>query len=92
MTDIHMIMSTIGIAELNFCYSGATLAGTLHFLGETDALAIILLCSCGTPPGDRHEPQLRNSSTHQADRYSEAIPKPLLSGMRKSHLISPIFV
>lgn len=41
LTDLNMIMSTIGIAELKFCYSGATLAGTLHFLGETDALAIM---------------------------------------------------
>lgn len=41
MSDLQMILTTIGMSELNIRYSGGSLMSVTHFLAETDALAVL---------------------------------------------------
>lgn len=40
-SDMQAILLAIGIPEVTTCYSGGSLMSTVHFLAETDALAIL---------------------------------------------------
>jgi len=41
MTDLQMILLSIGISELNVRYSGGSLMSVVNFLAESDALAVL---------------------------------------------------
>jgi DNA-binding transcriptional LysR family regulator len=43
MTDLQMILLSIGISELNIRYSGGSLMSVINFLSDTDALAVLPL-------------------------------------------------
>ncbi|ODT81198.1 MAG: LysR family transcriptional regulator [Pelagibacterium sp. SCN 64-44] len=41
MTDLQMILLSIGVSELNIRYSGGSLMSVVNFLAESDALAVL---------------------------------------------------
>ena len=41
MSDLQMILMSIGMSDLNIRYSGGSLMSVINFLAETDALAVL---------------------------------------------------
>lgn len=41
LADLHMILMSIGMSDLNICYSGGSLMSVINYLSETNALAVL---------------------------------------------------
>lgn len=41
LADLHMILMSIGMSELNICYSGGSLMSVINYLADTNALAVL---------------------------------------------------
>jgi DNA-binding transcriptional LysR family regulator len=41
LSDLHTILLTIGMSEVNIRYAGGSLMSVVHYMGETNALAVL---------------------------------------------------